>query len=256
MFPVINIGPLAIQSFGFILLLGVWLGLTWSERNAKRFDIEPELIFTSIFIIGLAAVLGARIGYVLIHFDLFLEKWTDIFSLNLSLMDFSSGVLAGIVFTLIHFQRKKISIWQYLDSMVPFFLVMNTAYAIATFANQTAIGMETTLPWGLLVYEKIRHPVQIYHLISALVLAALFIPNYQAYLGIPKKYIKPGGYFSLFLFVFSFLTGIIQTFRLEYPILFANINTFHLIGFLLILFAIWQSNRRILFPEEDGEYSE
>ena len=49
MFPVINIGPLAIQSFGLIILIGVWLGLSWSERNAAKFEIKSDLIFTLFF---------------------------------------------------------------------------------------------------------------------------------------------------------------------------------------------------------------
>ena len=109
------------------------------------------------------------------------------------------------------------SIWSYLDSMVPFFLMINAAYAIATFANQTAIGTETSLPWGMMVYDKVRHPVQLYHLLSAVILILLFRPKNKRYLGFDREIILTGGYFTLFLFSFAFMFGIVQTFRLKLP---------------------------------------
>jgi phosphatidylglycerol---prolipoprotein diacylglyceryl transferase len=250
MFPVINLGPVAIQSYGFILLIGVWLGLSWAEKNAKQYGIESDAVFTVIFGVAIATLLGARIGYVLVHFETFAENWTDIFALNLTIMDWASGVLVGALFLLIYLQRKKIPLWQYLDSMVPFLLVLNAAYAIATFANQTSIGSETALPWGMLVYEKVRHPVQLYHLLTAVFLILLFRPKSKKYLWMDRDTIKEGGYFSLFLFVFAVSFGFIQTFRLNYPTVVGNINLYHFVGFLVIVFAIWQSNKRIMFPEE------
>lgn len=39
MFPVMQIGPLAIQITGLILLLGLWLGLALAERHATEFGV-------------------------------------------------------------------------------------------------------------------------------------------------------------------------------------------------------------------------
>ena len=37
MFPVLQIGPLALQTPGLLILIGIWVGLSVMERFASRF---------------------------------------------------------------------------------------------------------------------------------------------------------------------------------------------------------------------------
>ncbi|MBI9047802.1 MAG: prolipoprotein diacylglyceryl transferase [Anaerolineaceae bacterium] len=251
MFPVINLGPLAIQSFGLILLISIWAGLSWSEKHAARHNIQADLIFTIFFLVVVASFLGARIGYVLLHVELFSAQWLDGLALNLRMMDWPTGILIGGLTLLIYLQRKKIPLWNYLDSMIPFFLVFNAAFALATFANQTAIGAETQLPWGMLIYEKIRHPVQVYHMIIAAALILIYWPNRMKVLGISLTDMKPGGLFNHFLILYTMGITIVQTFRAEYPVVFTRINSYHFIGLFVLIFALWQSYQRIRFVGEN-----
>ena len=65
MLPIIQIGSFSIQTSGLILLIGLWIGLSLSERYAKRFSSDPEEISNLVFYSLLAAVLGARLSYAL-----------------------------------------------------------------------------------------------------------------------------------------------------------------------------------------------
>jgi phosphatidylglycerol:prolipoprotein diacylglycerol transferase len=252
MFPVLNIGPLAIQSSGLIFLLGVWLGLTWSEKKAVRHHINPDLIYTVLFLVVAVSLIAARLGYAVIHLESYKNYLLDVFSLNFHGMDWPSGVLAGVLTFLIYVQKKDVPVWSFLDSLIPFFLSLNIALAAASLATLSAVGSETTLPWGIQIYDSLRHPVQIYHLLVAIGLTILFWPNRHKVLGIERSQLLPGGEFALFLMAFSLGMMVVQTFRAEIPVLFLSINLYHGIGLVLLFTGISLSRKRIVFLDEGG----
>ncbi len=249
MFPVLNIGPLAIQSSGLILVLGIWLGLNWAEKTASRRQINPDLIFTILFLIFAVSLAAARLGYVVLHADSYKNHWLDVFSLNFHSMDWPSAVLLGILAFLIYTQKKKIPVWSFLDSLIPFFLSINIALALASVATLSAFGSETTLPWGIEVYGSLRHPVQIYHLLLGIGMMFLFWPFGRKVIGIERVQLLPGGEFTLFLGLFSLGMMVVQTYRAESPTLFLSINPYHALGLIGVILSILLSRKRILFED-------
>ena len=252
MFPVINIGPLAIQSFGLILLLGVWGGLAWSEKLASRHAINGDDLYALVFLFAGGAVIGARLGYVAMNASLFSGHWLDVLSLSLQMMDWPSGLLIALIAVVIYIQRKKIPALSLLDSLVPFFLTMNIAAALATAANQTWIGSPSALPWAMLVYDDYRHPVQIYHLVMALVLLLISWPVSNQWLGMSREENDPGLEISVFLMAFGIGLAVVQTFRLDYPTIVMNINTYHLVGLVLFITGMWINRKATPMAAQGG----
>ena len=62
MFPIIQIGPMALQTPGLILLIGLWLGLVLAERLASRFQANPNDVYNMVFVAMITGVIGARIS--------------------------------------------------------------------------------------------------------------------------------------------------------------------------------------------------
>jgi hypothetical protein len=46
MLPNISIGPLTFPTAGLILLVGIWLALTFIERSARSLRLNAELIYS------------------------------------------------------------------------------------------------------------------------------------------------------------------------------------------------------------------
>jgi phosphatidylglycerol:prolipoprotein diacylglycerol transferase len=249
---VLNIGPLAIQSVGLILLLGVWIGLSWAEKNASKHWINSDLIYTILFVVFAASVLGARAGYAILHLESYKNHVLDLFSLNFYSMDWSTAILVGVLTFLIYVQKKNIPVWAFLDSLIPFLLTLNIALAVASLATMSAVGSETTLRWGILVYGSLRHPVQIYHLLLAGGMLFLFWPARKKVIGMERKQLLPGGEFGLFLMTFSLGLIIVQTFRAEVPLSFLSVNLYHWIGLFGLITGILLVRKRILFTDEGG----
>ncbi len=64
MFPIFQIGPVALQVPGLVLLAGLWIGLTLSERRARQRGENPGHLYNLVFIGLIAGVIGARLSYV------------------------------------------------------------------------------------------------------------------------------------------------------------------------------------------------
>ena len=91
MLPVLQIGPLALQTPGLILLAGIWLGLWLAERSAHRHGIEPAHLYNLALLALLSGLVGGRLFYVLFYPSAFAASPRSIFSLNPGLFDIWGG---------------------------------------------------------------------------------------------------------------------------------------------------------------------
>ena len=121
MFPILQIGPAAVQTPGLILILSLWIGLTVAEKLASRFNTHPTDLYNIVFNALIFGVIGARLAYVLQYSEIFLEAPLNIFALNPGLLDPISGVAFGILAAIIYGNRKELPLWSTLDALVPFF---------------------------------------------------------------------------------------------------------------------------------------
>ncbi len=170
MFPILQVGPLAIQVPGLILLAGLWVGLNLSERfiqtRSERF-VGPDDI-SKLTLIGLiTAFLGARLGYVLRFPSAFSQNLPSLFSLNPGLLDLWAGILAGLTACVIYAHRKGLPLWPTLDALTPLFIVLNIALPLSNLASGAAYGLPSKLPWAIELFGTYRHPTQIYEALAA-----------------------------------------------------------------------------------------
>ena len=175
MFPIINIGPLAIQVPGLALILGLYLGLSLAERYSNRHNISSNTLYNLVFIVLIAGVVGARLTYVLHHPDAFAGEPLNILSLNPALLDLFGGIVGATIASMIYGQRQKLTLWSTLDALTPAFAVFSVAIGIAHLASGDAFGAPTELPWGIELWGAKRHPTQIYESIAATIILVLLL---------------------------------------------------------------------------------
>ena len=167
MFPIIQIGPLAIQAPGLILIAGLWIGLTIAERRAHRLGENPGHLYNIVYIMLIAGVIGARLSYAVTYPDAFFENPLSLISLNPGLLDPLAGGLISLGAVAIYLFRKRIPLWSTLDGLTPLLAVLGIAIGISHFASGSAFGNPTHMPWGIELWGAIRHPTQIYESILA-----------------------------------------------------------------------------------------
>jgi prolipoprotein diacylglyceryl transferase len=174
MFPILQIGPLALQTPGLMYLLGLWFGLSLAEKFAPRRGVSADTLYNLVFTGLIAGILGARLGYVVQYPGAFLTSPLSLVSLNPGLLDPFSGCAAALIASLVYGARNRLEVWNTLDALTPFFAVFMIGAALANIASGAAFGMETSLPWGIELWGAKRHPTQFYELAGAiLILLAL-----------------------------------------------------------------------------------
>jgi len=177
MFPIVQIGPVAVQVPGLILLGSLWLGLLLTEKSAKFHTIDSSHLYNLTLITLVSGIIGARVIYVLRYSGAFAGNPLSLISLNPGLLDPAGGVAVGIIAALIYGQRKHMPLFQTLDALVPLFAVVYIGYALANTASGNGFGNITNAPWGIETWGTKRHPVQIYNVIAGIIILLLVWPN-------------------------------------------------------------------------------
>ncbi len=172
MFPTIQIGPLALQAPGLILLGGLWLGLSLAEKLAMPNREAVNHLYNLTFTALIAGIIGARLAYLLRFPDAFMANPLSLLSLNPGLLDRNAGLAVGLLAAVVYGQRKNLNFWFTLDRLTPLFAVFMVAISLSNFASGSAFGAPTDLPWGIELWGATRHPTQIY---AALLAAGILV---------------------------------------------------------------------------------
>jgi len=173
MFPVIKVGPFAIQSPILILLAGFYLATISIGKSAKNLNLDTRKVENVILFCAAAGFLGARLGFVLQNLDAFTNNWVSIFSLNGTMLDVSSGLLFSFIIGLILLRKYNIQELKFLDAVSMGGVIFVISVFMSSFSSGNDLGSATKLVWGIDFAGKTRHPVQIYEMLT--IIALVFI---------------------------------------------------------------------------------
>ena len=110
MFPIIRIGPVALQAPGLMLLLSLWIGITLAEKSAKIYQVSAEKLSNLILVALVAGIIGARVSYIAQYPQAFASNWLGIFSLNPGLLDMGGGMVSAVLGALVYGQKKELDL--------------------------------------------------------------------------------------------------------------------------------------------------
>jgi phosphatidylglycerol:prolipoprotein diacylglycerol transferase len=121
----IEIGKLAIHSYGVMLALSFLLGIWLARHRAQKRDLDPGVVSDVGFWIILAAIVGARAYYVLLHMDEFVGDLGAVFNpfhgdtLGIGGLVMYGGFIGAIIAGFLFFRLKKLSFLPYADTVAP-----------------------------------------------------------------------------------------------------------------------------------------
>lgn len=236
MFPVLQIGPLALQTPGFILILGLWLGLTLAERWAYHFQTNANTIYNLVFNTLIAGLIGARLVYFARYASIFIESPLNLISLNPGLFDPLGGLAVGLLTALIYGNRNKLVLWSTLDAITPILGVFAVALGLSHLASGDAFGVETNLPWGINLWGVIRHPTQVYEIVYALIaLGAIWFNTTK----LKSNPMIPGEIFLFFVAFSSIGRLFLEAFRGDSIILAGNVRLVQIGAWITLALSLW-----------------
>jgi phosphatidylglycerol:prolipoprotein diacylglycerol transferase len=233
-FPVIQLGSIALQVPGLALIIGIWVGLILAERQSKALGLERDDVSNLVFVTLISMIIGARIGYVLINWQSFVPDPVNTLSVNPGLLDIRSGLLTGLIMGSIYIQRRRLPVWKTLDSLTPLLSVIGIALGVSHFASGAVYGMPAQIPWGIELWGTTRHPTQVDEIILAGIILGIIL-----YLG-RQPYSGPAGFL---FFLFTALTAsewlILEGIRAETNLLIGRYRGLQIIAWFILAFSLW-----------------
>jgi phosphatidylglycerol---prolipoprotein diacylglyceryl transferase len=165
MLPILfSIGPFTLYTYGLFLFVAIFFSLfvIWKRGREAHFDEEDVVRFGIQMTIW--GMLGARIAYVLIHFQTFQADLFQVFNVfGKPGYEFIGGLLAMTAFYLIRVKKLKWEMWSGLDVLIMGLILWKAIMSLADFFNGSGAGLPTQSFLGVYfsgMYEK-RLPIQL-----------------------------------------------------------------------------------------------
>lgn len=255
MLPILNLGPLAVQTPGLIILLGIWIGLGRAEKTAHDFGIILNRLYSLVLLAIIGGLLGGRISYLSRNLAAFSADPLSIISLNPAMLDVSGGILTGLLTGLVYGQRRGLRLWPTLDALTPAFSVMLVAWGLANFASGDAFGLPARLPWSVELWGELRHPAQLYETLAALIILWVVWPRQVVW---QRRFGKPapdGLYFLMFIILSSGSRIFLEAFRGDSLLIFERLRVAQGIAWIILVFGLWLFNKKVIpfIRESRGE---
>jgi len=239
MFPIINIGPLAIQSPGLILIIGLWVGLWIAEKYLSDSRIDSNTFNNLVFLTLMLGIVGGRITYAIQHADAFILDPFSLVSLNTNLFDLRGGLLFAFFAGLIYGGRKELDLWQTLDALTPLLGILAITLGLSNLASGSNFGVLSNLPWAVELWGVKRHPTQLYQIVISVLILFILWPGRAL-----VKKLEPGQYFLLFAAASSVGYIFIAKFTANINLLVSGFRLEQIFAWLILALSLWGFNLR------------
>nr|WP_026314344.1 prolipoprotein diacylglyceryl transferase [Allofustis seminis] len=140
-----KIGPITIYWYGIIIMVGMILAITLSQREAEKFALPDDFMIDLSFIAIPLGIVGARIYYVLFELPYYMAHPEEIIRIWEGGLAIYGGVLAGAAVSYFYAKKKRVPFLFLLDMLAPHLLLAQGIGRWGNFVNQEAHGAEVSL---------------------------------------------------------------------------------------------------------------
>jgi len=243
MYPILfQLGSFHIYAYGFFIALGFIFGLMVAILKAQREGIPFGTIIDLFFYTVLSALIGSRILFALLNFDVYRQDPLRIFKIWEGGLVFYGGLILAFMVALWYMKWHRLPIWKLADLISPLIALGLSFGRIGCFFAGCCYGKETSLPWGVVFKNPDSlarlnvplHPTQLYDAANGLAIF-LFLTWME------KRKTFDGQIFWLFLFLYSITRFFIEILRGDpRGFLFGDLlSTSQAIGILLAISSLF-----------------
>ncbi|NDL66135.1 prolipoprotein diacylglyceryl transferase [Anaerotalea alkaliphila] len=135
--------------YGIIIVLGILGGLLLAQYRAGKSGQSKEL-YADFLLYGLvAAILGARIYYVVFAWESYKDNLWDIFAFREGGLAIYGGVIGAVLALVLYTRVKKLDYWLMADTAAPGLLLGQSIGRWGNFFNMEAFGGYTDGPFAM-----------------------------------------------------------------------------------------------------------
>jgi phosphatidylglycerol:prolipoprotein diacylglycerol transferase len=175
----INIGPIPIHTYGFLIAIGFLACLSVAKRLAIRSKIDPDRILDLCFWSLLVGFAGARALFIITRFQDYLQSPLSVFKIWEGGLVFLGGPIVVIPFLVWHVRKHKLPVWKVLDILTPPLAIAHAFGRFGCLAAGCCYGKPTGTAFGVKLYSDLvdrqfrgipLHPTQLYEATALFIL--------------------------------------------------------------------------------------
>ena len=238
MYPLVQVGPLRLSSGGLLLLLSIILG-GWliacvaGSRGGAQLAREADSCFYPVLI---GALIGARLWYGMFNLDLYGRNPGLFLALRVSDFAWPGALLGGLLAGYMWCHRKGYDALKLADSAALTLPVVQAIASVGLLLSGEAFGAPTSLPWGVPLFGAVRHPIQIYFALAALI--SLLVLWWLSQRPLPV-----GALWVSYLGLQGLSSLLIEALRADSLVLPGGIRSAQVFGLALLLYALSWTQR-------------
>ena len=141
--------PLTVKGYGLMLVIGFLMAAHIIRRLSRNITPDPQMITNASLYCLVVGVIGARIFYVLHHFDNFKYNLMSVFAIWEGGLELLGGVIGAIGIVVLYLRYHKLPARQYLDILVIGLMFTLSFGRIGCFLNGCCYGKPCDLPWAV-----------------------------------------------------------------------------------------------------------
>ena len=142
-----SIGPFTIHGYGLMIALGIVVCVIMGTYRAKKHGYKEDAVLDIAIFSVLAGFLGAKLLFVLVEFDRFLENPMQVLGSEGFVV--YGGIIAGVLAAVLYCRIKKLSFLEYFDLLAPSVSIAQGFGRIGCFLAGCCYGRETHAFWGV-----------------------------------------------------------------------------------------------------------
>jgi len=140
---------LTVKSYGLMLVVGFLAAVHVIRRLSRNITSDPNMITNASLYSLVAGVVGARVFYVVHHFDSFRGDFASVFAIWEGGLELLGGVIAALLVIFFYLRYHKLPVRRYLDILVIGLMLALAFGRIGCFLNGCCFGKPADLPWAV-----------------------------------------------------------------------------------------------------------
>ncbi len=169
----LNINPVAfnilgkdIYWYGLIITSGILLALIYCCYLAKKQNLDYNIV-VDVALYGIPiSVIFARIYYVIFSWDSYKDNLLDVFKIWNGGIAIYGAIIGAVITAFVYCKAKKVNVLKVFDICIMGVIIGQIIGRWGNFINVEAYGTQTTLPFGMEIYENGKlitvHPTFLY----------------------------------------------------------------------------------------------
>jgi phosphatidylglycerol:prolipoprotein diacylglycerol transferase len=156
-----HIGSFSVPTYGFLVALGVLVGLWISVRNSEKQGINPDDAWNFGIVVVLCGIFGAKVLYIINDWSTYAANPREIFSLDTLQAGgvFSGGLIAAFIGAAWYIRKHHMPALATCDAFAPGLALGHAFGRVGCFSAGCCFGKPTNHFWGVVFTNPLANSI-------------------------------------------------------------------------------------------------